>query len=167
MRGTIWRLVLLTALLAIYPAAMLAFHFLSPARAGSEIEVDLDLRAEILHDGPELRLETWLLVDNRSLEALEIEQVVLDVFDQQQPELSLILARASLRTMTGSAGRLRPSERREVGPIHLELPPGATRRHLQVSVTLRSTDGGRPREVHQGIEVWIDGAGPAPEKVPD
>jgi len=70
MRGTIWRLVVLTALLAIYPAAMLTFHFLSPARASSEIEVSLEVRAEILHVGPELQLEAWLALDNRSLEAL-------------------------------------------------------------------------------------------------
>ena len=163
MRGTIWRLVVLTALLAIYPAAMLTFHFLSPARASSEIEVSLEVRAEILHVGPELQLEAWLALDNRSLEALGLEQVLLDVFREEEPEIALIVGRSVLQSMTGSAGRLRPSERREVGPFHLELPPGATARTLQVSVTLRPADGGRSREIHHRVEVRVGRAGPRPQ----
>ncbi|MDQ7005634.1 MAG: hypothetical protein Q9Q40_00195 [Acidobacteriota bacterium] len=153
MRGTVWRLVVLTALLAIYPAAMLAFHFLAPARADGGFEVRLEVRAEIIRVGPGVQLEAWLALDNRGLETLSLEQVLLDVSRGEEPEVALIVGRPALRSMTGSAGLLRPSERREVGPFHLELPLGATSRTLQVSATVRPVDGSRSREIHQRVEV--------------
>ena len=149
MRSTLWRLVLLTALLALYPAAMLAFHSFGPARGKPRPVAALEVFAEAA-PGEEGRthLAVWLGLDNQSLESLSLDQVLLTVMREEGAEATLIEDRPALAARSGGSSDLRPNQRLRLGPFLIDLATSPQGRRVQASVTVTPAEGGRAQELH-------------------
>ena len=141
-RKTVTRLVVLAALLAAYPVAILVLRSLTPLSVDDEL-ADLEAHLSVVSGGAPCALSVTLRLEHPEQASFGLASIGLSVLEEGQEQMT--------RLETGSPLEARIERTTEgrtlIGPFCLDLPPSAGERTLMVTTRVTEPASGATRSL--------------------